>query len=60
MMTIDFLRQEGHILLECISGSQAYGLQIPGSDIDLKGVFAMPAPALLGLKNIPQISENQN
>ncbi|MEO1447981.1 MAG: nucleotidyltransferase domain-containing protein, partial [Bacteroidota bacterium] len=45
---------------ECISGSQAYGLQIPGSDIDLKGVFVMPAPALLGLKNIPQISENQN
>jgi predicted nucleotidyltransferase len=30
------------ILLDCISGSTAYNLNIQGSDVDKKGIFIMP------------------
>ena len=41
-MTIQDLRDNNLILLECISGSRAYGLDLPTSDTDLKGVFILP------------------
>ena len=41
-MTIDELRNRGLIIYECISGSKAYGLDIPESDTDIKGVFIIP------------------
>ena len=30
------------IVYECLSGSHAYGLATPESDIDIKGVFILP------------------
>jgi len=38
-MTIEELKSSNLILLECISGSKAYGLDTPQSDTDIKGVF---------------------
>ncbi len=40
-MTIEDLRNRGLIILECISGSRAYGLDTPSSDTDIKGVFML-------------------
>lgn len=59
-MTIDDLRNRGLILLECISGSKAYGLDTPSSDTDIKGVFILPKAEYYGLNYIPQVNNETN
>lgn len=59
-MTIDELRSRGLIILECISGSKAYGLNTPTSDTDIKGVFILPKEQYYGLKYIPQVNNETN
>jgi predicted nucleotidyltransferase len=41
-MTIEDLRNKGLIILECISGSRAYGLDTPTSDTDIKEYLFCP------------------
>jgi hypothetical protein len=59
-MNIIELKQRGLIILECISGSKAYGLDTPSSDTDIKGVFIMPKYDYYGLNYIPQINNETN
>jgi len=59
-MDIKELKQRGLIILECISGSKAYGLDTPSSDTDIKGVFIMPKYDYYGLNYIPQINNETN
>lgn len=59
-MTIEDLRNRGLIILECISGSKAYGLDTPKSDTDIKGVFILPKEEYYGLNYIPQVSNETN
>lgn len=59
-MTIEDLKNNDLIILECISGSRAYGLQTPTSDTDIKGVFILPKSDFYGLNYIPQISNDTN
>ena len=59
-MTIDDLRRQGLIVFECISGSKAYGLDLPHSDTDLKGVFVIPQDYLYGSRYIPQVANASN
>ncbi|WP_196893565.1 DNA polymerase beta superfamily protein [Aureivirga marina] len=59
-MTIKELREKGWIILECISGSKAYGLNTPTSDTDIKGVFLLPKEEFYGLNYIPQIANETN
>lgn len=59
-MTIEDLRNKGLIILECISGSRAYGLDTPTSDTDIKGVFILPKEDFYGLTYIPQINNESN
>lgn len=59
-MTIDDLRNRGLIILECISGSKAYGLDTPTSDTDIKGVFILPKEDYYGLNYIPQVNNETN
>lgn len=59
-MTIEYLKDKGLIILECISGSKAYGLDTPSSDTDIKGVFLLPKKYFYGLNYIPQISNPSN
>jgi len=59
-MGIEELRQKNLIILECISGSKAYGLDTPTSDTDIKGVFLLPKVDYYGLNYIPQISNESN
>ncbi len=59
-MTLEELRKHDLILLECLSGSRAYGLDTPNSDTDIKGVFLLPKEMFFGLTYIPQISNESN
>lgn len=59
-MTIEDIRNRGLIILECISGSRAYGLDTPASDTDIKGVFILPKEEYYGLNYTPQINNETN
>ena len=48
-MTIEELRAKNLILLECITGSKAYGLDLPHSDTDIRGIFILPKKQYYGL-----------
>jgi hypothetical protein len=43
------------LLLESVSGSRAYGLALPESDTDLKGVFLLPKREFFGFGYVEQV-----
>ncbi|QKJ32121.1 nucleotidyltransferase domain-containing protein [Mucilaginibacter mali] len=53
-------RQKQLILLDCISGSTAYNLNVAGSDVDRKGVFMMPQKQLYGFNRQEQLANDTN
>jgi Predicted nucleotidyltransferase len=60
-MTLNELQDDSsHLLLKCISGSQAYGLALPHSDTDIKGVFIQPKKEYYGLTYVDQINNETN
>lgn len=60
-MTLEQLHSDNrHLLLKCISGSQAYGLALPHSDTDIKGVFILPKHEYYGLNYTDQINNETN
>lgn len=60
MLTIEDLKTQNLLLFECISGSKAYGLDLPTSDTDIKGVFVLPQAMFYGLDYIPQVNDENN
>lgn len=52
-MNIEQLRQQGLILFEAVTGSQAYGTATPQSDTDIRGVFSYPLSESLSLRSLP-------
>jgi len=48
------------LLLDCISGSWAYGLNTPLSDLDMKGVFLLPKKKYYGLEYTDQVNNETN
>ena len=59
-MTVEELKAKGWIIYECISGSKAYGTDVPGSDTDIRGVFLLPQAMLYGMDYIPQVADASN
>ena len=59
-MTIQELKDQQLIIYECISGSKAYGLDLPTSDTDIKGVYILPKERIYGLQYIPQVADKTN
>ena len=60
-MTLEELNgDEKHLLFKCISGSQAYGLALPHSDTDIKGVFVLPEREFYGLTYVDQVNNDTN
>jgi hypothetical protein len=56
----DLNTNPSHLLLKCISGSQAYGLALPHSDIDIKGVYILPKQEFYGLNYTDQVNNETN
>lgn len=59
-MTIQDLRDRNLIFFECISGSRAYGINLPTSDTDIRGVFMLPQADLYGLNYVEQVNDARN
>jgi len=59
-MTIKELKEKGLILFETVSGSRAYGTNLPTSDTDIRGVFIMPEDQVLGKGYVEQVNDNKN
>lgn len=49
-----------HLLFRGISGSQAYGLALPHSDTDIKGIFILPKHEFYGLQYTDQLNNETN
>lgn len=60
LLTLNDLRSRNLILLEAISGSHAYGLSLPTSDTDIRGVFILPQDELYGLHYVEQVADEKN
>lgn len=60
MTYAELKQQKDLILLDCISGSTAYNLNVAGSDVDRKGVFIMPRRQLFGFEQQQQIANESN
>ena len=49
------------LAIKVLAGSRAYGLQLPTSDYDYRGIFILPNQTLLsGIDYTPQISHSEN
>lgn len=55
-LTIEDLRTRNLLLLETVAGSRAYGLALPHSDTDLRGVFYLPKEDFLRGDYVAQVS----
>ena len=58
----DFLRTNPHLgknlLLLGVGGSHSYGTNIPGSDVDIRGIAANSVSDLLGMTQFEQVVDN--
>lgn len=59
-MDIKYIKSHDLVLLDCISGSTAYGLNTPQSDVDKRGVFFLPKKMFYGSSGAGQISNDSN
>lgn len=59
-MDVNYLRNGNHIVLECVSGSRAYGLDTETSDTDIKGVYILPKSEYYSLNYTAQINNPSN
>ena len=59
----DFLRSEprlkDRLLFLCVSGSNAYGTNVEGSDLDVRGVALDPLEGLLGFESFEQFEDRE-
>lgn len=60
MLTIEELKRQGLLLFETVSGSHTYGLSLPTSDVDFKGVFVLPKAQFYGLDYVAQVNDEKN
>ncbi len=59
-LTIDWIKDNGLLVFEVITGSKSYGLDTPTSDTDIKGVFVLPKNMFYGLEYTAQVNNDTN
>jgi hypothetical protein len=58
--TYETLKAGGHIIFECVAGSRAYGTAIETSDTDIRYIYVLPLPDMLGLTRQEIINNDTN
>lgn len=59
-LTIDWIKRNGLLVFEVITGSKAYGLNTAKSDTDIRGVFILPKHMYYGLEYTGQVNNETN
>jgi uncharacterized protein len=59
-LTIEWIKNNGLLVLEVITGSRAYGLDTAKSDTDIRGVFVLPKNMFYGLEYTDQVNNETN
>lgn len=59
MANFDFKTAENHLLFKTIAGSKAYGLDLPTSDTDIRGIFMQPNEYRLGNGYKEQLNDDK-
>jgi uncharacterized protein len=59
-LTIDWIKDNGLLVFEVITGSKSYGLDTATSDTDIKGVFVLPKNMFYGLEYTAQVNNETN
>ena len=59
-LTIDWIKNNGLLIFEVITGSRCYGLDTATSDTDIKGVFVLPKDMFYGLEYTGQVNNETN
>ena len=59
-LTIDWVKNNGLLIFETITGSRSYGLDTATSDTDIKGVFVLPKNMFYGLEYTGQVNNETN
>jgi hypothetical protein len=59
-LTIEFIKNNGLLIFECVSGSRMYGLDTATSDMDIRGVFVLPKDMFYGLEYTGQVNNETN
>src|ERR1700759_1788765 len=59
-LTIEWIKDNGLLVFEVITGSKSYGLDTAKSDTDIKGVFVLPKNMFYGLEYTAQLNNDTN
>jgi predicted nucleotidyltransferase len=59
-LTVDWIKNNGLLIFEVITGSRSYGLDTATSDTDIKGVFVLPKNMFYGLEYTAQVNNETN
>lgn len=59
-LTVDWIKNNGLLIFEVITGSRSYGLDTATSDTDIKGVFVLPKDMFYGLEYTAQVNNETN
>jgi uncharacterized protein len=59
-LTIEWIKNNGLLVFEAITGSKAYGLDTAKSDTDIRGVFVLPRNMFYGLEYTAQVNNETN
>ena len=59
-LTIDWVKDNGLLVFEVITGSKSYGLDTHASDTDIKGVFVLPKEMFYGLEYTAQVNNESD
>ncbi len=60
MEIFNFKKAENLLLYKVIAGSRAYGLELPTSDTDIRGIFLQPNEYRLGNGYLEQVNDKKN
>ncbi|MEO8112253.1 MAG: nucleotidyltransferase domain-containing protein [Ginsengibacter sp.] len=60
VLTIDWVKQNGLLVFEVITGSKSYGLDTAKSDTDIRGVFVLPKDMYYSLEYTAQVNNETN